>query len=49
MVFDEDGKNVHFGDMRFSEYTNHKDKKIREQFRNRNRRWEDAEKYSPAH
>ena len=26
MVFDEKGKKVHFGDLRFSDYTKHKDK-----------------------
>ena len=49
MEFDEEGKNIHFGDLRFSDYTNHKDKKRRESFRNRNRRWKDADKFSPDH
>ena len=26
MVFNEDGKKVHFGDLRFSDWTKHKDK-----------------------
>jgi len=49
MVFDEQGKKIHFGDLRFCDYTKHKDKKRRDNFRNRNKRWRDAEKYSPAH
>ena len=49
MVFDEDGKKIHFGDLRFCDYTKHQDKKRRENFRNRNRRWKDADKYTPAH
>jgi hypothetical protein len=46
MVFDEDGKKLHFGDLRFSEYTKHQDKKRRENFRNRNKKWKDAEVYT---
>jgi hypothetical protein len=49
MVFDEDGRKLHFGDLRYSDYTKHKDKQRRDNFRNRNKRWKDAEKYSPAH
>jgi len=49
MVFDEDGKKVHFGSMLYQDYTKHKDKKRRENFRNRNRKWKDADKYTPAH
>ena len=49
MIFDEDGKKLHFGDLRYSDYTKHKDKQRRDNFRNRNKRWKDAEKYSPAH
>ena len=44
MVFDEKGKKVHFGDLRFSDYTKHQDKQRRNNFRNRNRRWADADK-----
>ena len=29
MVFDEDGKKIHFGDLRYADYTKHKDKKRR--------------------
>ena len=49
MIFDEDGKKLHFGDLRFSDYTKHKDKKRRESFRNRNKRWANADKFTPAH
>ena len=49
MVFDEDGKKIHFGSLLYQDYTKHKDKKRRENFRNRNRKWKDADKYTPAH
>jgi len=49
MVFDEQGKKVHFGDLRFCDYTKHKDKQRWNNFINRNRKWKDADKYSPAH
>ena len=44
MVFNEDGKKVHFGSLLYEDYTKHKDKKRRDSFRNRNRRWADADK-----
>jgi len=44
MVFDEDGKKVHFGSILFQDYTKHKDKKRRDNFRTRNKKWKDAEK-----
>ena len=49
MVFNEDGKKIHFGDLRFPDYTKTKDKLKRDNFRNRNKKWKDADKYSPAH
>ena len=49
MVFDEDGKKIHFGSLLYQDYTKHKDKKRRENFRNRNTKWKDADKYTPAH
>ena len=49
MVFDEQGKKVHFGDLRFSDWTKHKDKQKRNNFRNRNKRWADADIFTPAH
>ena len=49
MVFNEDGKKVHFGSLLYEDYTKHKDKKRRDSFRNRNRKWKDADKYTPAH
>jgi len=49
MVFDEKGKKIHFGSLFYQDYTKHKDKKRRENFRIRNRRWKDAYKYTPAH
>ena len=49
MVFDEQGKKIHFGDLRFSDYTKTKNKLKRDNFRNRNKKWKDADKYTPAH
>ena len=49
MVFNEEGNKIHFGSMLYQDYTKHKDKKRRENFRNRNRRWKDADKFTPAH
>ena len=49
MVFNEQGKKIHFGSMLYQDYTKHKDKQRRDNFRNRNRRWKDADKYTPAH
>ena len=49
MVFDEEGKKVHFGDLLYPDYTKHKDKQRRDNFRNRNKKWKDADKYTPAH
>jgi len=49
MVFNEDGKKIHFGSILYQDYTKHKNKKRRENFRNRNKRWADADMYTPAH
>jgi len=49
MVFNEQGKKIHFGSMIYQDYTKHKDKKRRDSFRNRNRRWKDADIFSPAY
>ena len=49
MVFDEDGKKIHFGDLRYVDYTKTKNKLKRDSFRNRNKKWKDADKYTPAH
>ena len=38
MVFDEQGKKMHFGSIIHEDYTKHKDKQRRDNFRNRNRR-----------
>ena len=49
MVFDDDGKKIHFGDLRYADYTKTKNKLKRDSFRNRNKEWKDADKYTPAH
>jgi hypothetical protein len=49
MVFDENGKKIHFGDLRYADYTKTIDKKKRDSFKNRNKKWKDADKYTPAH
>jgi len=49
MVFNEEGRKVHFGSILYQDYTKHKDKQRRDNFRNRNKRWKDADKFTPAH
>ena len=49
MVFNEDGKKIHFGSIIHEDYTKHKDKIRRDNFGTRNKKWKDADKYSPAH
>jgi len=49
MVFNEDGKKIHFGSLIHKDYTKTKDKQKRNNFKKRNRRWKDVDKYTPAH
>jgi len=49
MIMNDDHKLVHFGDLRFSDYTKHLDEDRRKKFRKRNRKWANADKYSPAY
>ena len=48
MIRDEDDHLKHFGLMGYQDYTFHRDKERRNNFRNRNKRWKDAPEYSPA-
>ena len=41
-------KPVHFGQMSYEDYTKHKDDTRRKKFRDRNHKWANAEKYTPA-
>ena len=45
----ETGETVHFGHIRYEDYTKHQDEARRVRFRKRNRKWADAEKFTPAH
>ena len=45
----ENNKWVHFGLMGYEDYTKHKDLQRRNRFRNRNKKWAYAPKYSPAY
>ena len=49
MIFNEEGKKIHFGSILYQDYTKHQDKQRRNNFRNRNKRWVDSEKFTPAH
>ena len=49
MIQRPDGKWIHFGDLRYEDYTYHKDDKRRKSFLFRNWRWASADKYSPAY
>ncbi len=40
---------VHFGQMNYEDYTKHKDKKRRDNFKRRNHKWANADRYSPAY
>jgi len=48
MIRDDQGKVKHFGQMLYQDYTKTHDEKKRTNFRNRNKRWADAEVYTPA-
>lgn len=47
-VLRPDGKFIHFGLIPYEDYTFHKNNIRRDRFRNRNRRWANADPYSPA-
>lgn len=49
MVQDPNGKWVHFGQKGYEDWHSHKDPIRRERFRNRNKKWANAEKWTPAH
>ena len=49
MVRNPNGKLIHFGDMRYEDYTKHKDIKRRERFRQRNKYWESSYFWTPAY
>jgi len=48
MIYDDQGHVKHFGLMNYLDFTKTHDEKLRNNFRNRNWRWEHALKYSPA-
>lgn len=49
MIEDPNGKMIHFGEIGYIDYTKSKDKNLRDNFRQRNHKWKDAPKYSPAY
>jgi len=40
------GKKIHFGDIRYQDFTFHQDEIRRDNFRNRNHKWSDAEVFT---
>jgi hypothetical protein len=48
MVEDPDGKMIHFGQLGFQDFTYHNNEKKRTAFKNRNHKWKDFPKYTPA-
>lgn len=46
MVKSPDGKWIHFGQMGFSDFTEHKDESRREKFRKRNAKWATQDKWT---
>ena len=49
MIMNDENKLVHFGDLRYEDYTKHQDEDRRNNFRKRNWKWANADKYSPAY
>ena len=49
MIYDKNGDVKHFGQMLYQDFTKTNDESKRQAFRNRNWRWEHADKYSPAY
>lgn len=47
MVFDG-YKMVHFGQMGYGDFTKHNDEEKRKRFKQRNHKWKNAARYSPA-
>jgi len=47
-AFSDDGLNIHFGDQRFEDYTQHKDKDRRSKYRRRHYKREDWSDYTTA-
>ena len=48
MVFNPDGKKVHFGQMGFQDFSKHLDLERRDRFVSRNKKWKDAPMWTPA-
>ena len=48
MVFNPDGKKVHFGQMGMEDFSKHLDLERRDRFVSRNKKWKDAPMWTPA-
>lgn len=48
MIKTPEGQVIHFGQWEMEDFTKHKDKERREKFKNRNKKWATATKWSPA-
>ena len=48
MVYDNNKKLVHFGQMGYEDFTKHKDNKRKDNFKKRNIKWGYTSKYTPA-
>ena len=48
MILNDDNKWVHFGEMGYEDYTKHNDIERLINFKKRNSKWKNANKYSPA-
>lgn len=49
MVISPEGKRIHFGQKGYQDWHSHKDPIRRENFRKRNAKWSQADKWTPAH
>lgn len=49
MVQNDDGKYIHFGAWGYTDATRHMDQKRIDNFKKRNHKWANADKYTPAY
>jgi hypothetical protein len=49
MVKNPEGKLIHFGSMKYEDYTKHQNLKRKIHFKQRNKKWQFADKWTPAY
>ena len=48
LIHPNTGKKIHFGSSLYQDFTKHKDEERRQRFLTRNKKWKDADPYTPA-